>query len=91
MGSSFVVLFSPFIGEGSDLADIGNLLDVQNGFSVNSMESFVSTVLHRPAGLNKLSLNVVILAPPLKHFGSEFMVVVGSDNPRLTSPSDNAF
>jgi len=31
----------------------------------------------------------MFLAPPLKLFGSEFRAVVGSDNSRLASPSDN--
>ena len=66
MGSSFVVFFDPFFGEGSDFADIGKQVGVQNGFAVHAVESFDVTVLHSPAGLNKLNLDFMFLAPPLK-------------------------
>ena len=52
MGSSFVILFDPFFGEGSDFADIGERVGVQNGLAVHAVESYDITVLHRPAGLN---------------------------------------
>ena len=90
MGSSFVVFFDPFFGEGSNLADIGEQVGVKDGFAVHAVESFDVTVLHRPTGLNKLNLNFMFLAPPLKFFGSEFRAVVCSDNSRLASPRDNA-
>ena len=89
MGSSFVVFFDPFFGEGSNLADIGEQVGVKDGFAVHAVESFDITVLHRPAGLNKLNLDFMFLAPPLKLFGSEFRAVIGSDNSRLASPCDN--
>lgn len=66
MGSSFVVFFDPFFGEGSDFADIGEHVGVKDGFAVHSVESFDVTVLHGPTGLNKLNLNFMFLAPPLK-------------------------
>ena len=66
MGSSFVVFFDPFFGEGSYFADISEQVGVQNGFAVHAVESFDITVLHRPAGLNKLNLDFMFLAPPLK-------------------------
>ena len=80
MGFSFVVFFDPFLGEGSDFADIGEQVGVQNGFAVHAVESFDVTVLHGPTGLNKLNLNFMFLTPPLKLFGSEFRAVVRSDN-----------
>lgn len=80
MGSSFVVFFDPFFGEGSDFADIGKQVGVQNGFAVHAVESFDISVLHGPTGLNKLNLDFMFLAPPLKLFGSEFRAVIGSDN-----------
>ena len=66
MGSSFVVFFDPFFGEGSDFADIGKQVGVQNGFAVHAVESFDISVLHGPTGLNKLNLDFMFLAPPLK-------------------------
>ncbi len=66
MGSSFVVFFDPFFGEGSDFADIGEQVGVQNGFAVHAVESFDVTVLHRSAGLNKLNHDFMFLAQPLK-------------------------
>jgi len=66
MGSSFVVFFDPFFGEGSDFTDIGEQVGVKDGFTVHAVESFDVTVLHGPAGLNKLNLNFMFLAPPLK-------------------------
>ncbi len=66
MGSLFVVFFYPFFGEGSDFADISEQVGIQNGFAVHAVESFDITVLHSPAGLNKLNLDFMFLAPPLK-------------------------
>ena len=40
MGSSFVVFFDPFFGEGSDFADIGEQVGVKDGFAVHAVESF---------------------------------------------------
>jgi len=91
VGSSLVVLFNPFFGEGSNFADIGEQVGVQNCFSLHAVESFDVTVLHRPAGLNKLNLNFIFLTPPPKLFGSQFMAVVGSDNSGFASSRGNAF
>ena len=66
MGSSFVILFNPFFGEGSDFADIGEQVGVKDGFAVHAVESFDVTVLQGPTGLNKLNLDFMFLAPPLK-------------------------
>ena len=66
MGSSFVVFFDPFFGEGSYFSDIGKEVSIENGFAVHAVESFDVTVLHSPAGLNKLNLDFMFLAPPLK-------------------------
>jgi len=65
MGSSFVILFDPFFGEGSDFADIVERVGVHNGFAVHVVESFDVTDLHGPSGLNKLNFNFMFLAPPL--------------------------
>jgi hypothetical protein len=91
LGFSFVVLFDSFFGEVLYLVDIGVQVGDQNVFTVHAVVSFDLTVLHRPAGLNKLNLNAVFLPLPLKLFGSEFRAAVGSDNPRIATPSDNAF
>ena len=88
VGSLFVVFFDSFFGKGSNLADIGEQVGVKDGFAVHAVESFDVTVLHGPTGLNKLNLNFMFLAPPLKRFGSEFRAVDVSDNSRPATPSD---
>jgi hypothetical protein len=40
VGSSFVVFFDPFFGEGSDFAEISEQVGIQNGFAVHAVESF---------------------------------------------------
>jgi len=37
MGSSFVVFFDPFFGEGSDFADFDEQVGVENGFVVHAV------------------------------------------------------
>ena len=44
MGSSFVVFFDPFFGEGSYFADISEQVGVQNGFAVDSVKPFYLTL-----------------------------------------------
>jgi hypothetical protein len=90
MGSSFVVFFEPFFGDGSDFADISEQVGVKNGFMVHAVESFDITVLNGPIGLNKLNLNFMFPTPPLKLFKSKFRAVVRTDDLNLATPCDNA-
>ena len=48
----FVVLFNLIFGEGSDFADIAELVGVSVGLSAHTVESFDSAVLHKPARWN---------------------------------------
>jgi hypothetical protein len=71
MGSSLVVFIHPFFSQVSYFSDIGKKVSLKNGFAVDSVKPFDIAILHRPNWLDKLNLNFLSFAPPLKFFGNE--------------------